>query len=145
MNGWVLFRVCLGALFLFSGFEKLLQPYQNFLLVIESYDVIHGTAAELAARAIPWIELVSGTFLLVGLWLVWALRAVWLLCSMFLVVVAQAMWRQLPVDECGCFGGLITLPLPAVLGLDACLWVITFLLIRHRDQVSQWSLDRRYA
>jgi hypothetical protein len=133
-----------GALFVVSGGEKLLSPYQNFLYIIEQYQIVHGLVAEMAARILPWIEFFLGIFLLLGLWLNIALRGMLGLIAFFIVMLAQAMIRHLPLDECGCFGSLISFPLPVTLSLDIFLLVLTFVLLRRMKDTRLLSLDHWY-
>lgn len=136
--------MALGCLFIFSGFEKLIGPYQNFLFIIASYDILPSWAEEIVARSWPWIEFFLGVFLALGLWLRWTLVAVTGMLFSFIVVVAQALARHLPIDECGCFGD-ISFSLPVVLIFDIALALIAgFLYLRHEKTVFL-SLDEYCA
>ena len=61
-------RVAVAAVFIASGFMKLVEPYQNFLAVIYSYKILTGASAKWLALTMPWAELIFGVFLLFGLW-----------------------------------------------------------------------------
>jgi uncharacterized membrane protein YphA (DoxX/SURF4 family) len=141
---WVVFRVSIGCLFVVSGFEKLIGPYQNFLYVIQSYEFLSPVLEGLAARWLPWVELLTGVFLIVGLWLKWALRAGYVFFAVFVGVVGQALVRNLPITECGCFGELISFPLPVILTMDSCLLLLMVGMMRRFDKTSRFSLDRYY-
>ena len=142
MRSLIVFRFLVGIIFLVSGGEKVLGPYQNFLYVVQSYEVFSPLAEELIARTLPWIELFTGLFLVLGLWLKGAIWAALFMFTGFILVVAQAMVRQLPIDECGCFGGLVSIPITGVLIFDSCAFFITYALLRNRDDISILSLDR---
>lgn len=135
----------IGSIFVISGFEKLIGPYQNFLYVIQNYSFLPLSLAEIVARFSPWVELLLGTFLVLGLWLKWTLRAVMALLLMFMVVVIQALIRNLPIDECGCFGALISFPLPVVLAFDTTVFVLAWFLSFRRKEAERCSLDRYLA
>ncbi len=135
----------IGGIFVVSGFEKLIGPYQNFLYVIQNYSFLPLSLAEIVARLFPWVEFFLGVFLVSGLWLKWTLRAVMALLLMFMVVVIQALIRNLPIDECGCFGALISFPLPAVLAFDTKVFVLTLFLSFRREEAERCSLDRYLA
>ena len=141
---FVILRVLMGGLFILSGFEKLVGPYQNFLYVVQSYAVLNTFGEELVARFFPWIELLLGVFLMFGLWLKWALRGVILLIVVFMAVVGQAIVRNLPIDECGCFGELISFPLHVTIVIDSALLVLAGVLARSGKLVSHFSLDRYF-
>ena len=125
-----------------SGFEKLIGPYQNFLYVVQSYELFPTWLEDLTARFLPWAELFLGIFLFSGLWLKWVSRAVLVLFGMFIAVAGQAFIRGLPIDECGCFGQFISLPLSSVLVLDSTCFVFLVLLMKNTDKGSIWGLDR---
>ena len=135
----------IGGIFVVSGFEKLIGPYQNFLYVIQNYSFLPLSLAEIVARLLPWVEFFLGIFLVLGLWLKWTLRAVMALLLMFMVVVIQALIRNLPIDECGCFGALISFPLQVVLAFDTTVFVLTRFLSFRREEAERCSLDRYLA
>ena len=140
-----LLRIVIGGIFVVSGFEKLIGPYQNFLYIIQNYSFLPLFLAEIVARALPWIEFFIGIFLVLGLWLKWVLRAVIVLLLMFMGVVIQALMRNLPIDECGCFGALIAFPLPVVLAFDTTIFVLAWFLAFRMEEAQRCSLDRYLA
>ena len=97
-------RILIGLLFLFSGAEKLINPYQNFLYALQAYQVLPGWAEVAVARSFPWIELFVGIFCLLGLWCEAALNGALVLFAVFVTVIGQALLRGLDIDQCGCFG-----------------------------------------
>jgi hypothetical protein len=64
---------------------------------------------------------------------------------MFILIVGQALLRKLPIDECGCFGGLISLPLSVVLMFDSVQLLLTGLLIKQEKHTGCFSLDRYFS
>jgi len=135
----------IGGIFVVSGFEKFIGPYQNFLYVIQNYSFLPFFLGEIAARLLPWSEFFLGIFLVLGLWTKWTLRAVMALLLMFMGVVIQALIRQLPITECGCFGGLISFPLPVILALDTTVFVFAWFLSFRMEEAERCSLDRYLA
>src|SRR3989338_8590677 len=117
-------RAATGALFTASGFLKLIQPHQNFQSVIETYVVISGQPAAWTARAFPWAEFLLGIFLALGLWTRSAARGLWFLVSVFLGALVSALWRRLPIGDCGCFGEAIRVGPRALALLHGLLWVL---------------------
>jgi hypothetical protein len=139
-----LIRIWVGGIFVLSGTQKLLEPYQNFLFVIQSYQILIRPWDTAAAFILPWGELILGIFTILGLWTKWALRGLLLLTTAFMAVVAQAIIRDLPIKECGCFGEALSFSLPVTLLLDSVLWVyIAFLIIR-LERTSRFSIDGCY-
>ena len=95
----------------------------------------------MTARVMPWLEFVTGVFMALGLRLTVALPAVMAMLTVFIGVVGQALIRKLPIDECGCFGALISFPLHVVILLDGLLLVLTRMLAGRWDDVQKFSLD----
>ncbi len=145
MNIYNVFRVILGVLFFFSGFEKVTQPYQNFQYIIEAYELVQGDGAMLVARILPWIELVAGLFLVLGLRLKASLFAIQGMLTLFILVVLQAMLRKLDLSSCGCFGESIHIPLWVIYLMDTCFLLGTYTLHRHWDKTRRYSLDAHLA
>jgi uncharacterized membrane protein YphA (DoxX/SURF4 family) len=139
---FVLLRVLIGGLFIVSGLEKLLNPYQNFLYAIQGYELLSSPFDVWMAKIFPWIEFFIGLFVFLGFWLKGSLTAVLFFFLMFITAVGQALLRKLPVTECGCFGGLITFPLWVTFIMDIGFLVLTFLLKKKNVQASELSLDR---
>jgi len=141
---FILARILVGSVFLVSGFQKLIGPYQNFLYVVQTYAFLPVVLEEVVARGLPWIELFLGLFLVCGLWIRWTLRFTILLFVMFIGVVGQALVRGLPIDECGCFGSLITIPPAGVMALDATMLGLCGLMLKKPDYTSIFSFDRYF-
>ena len=87
---WFLLRLIIGGVFLFSSLGKLISPYQNFLYVIQAYQLLPSWGELLTAQVFPWIELIVGTFVFLGLWTPWALRGALVLFGVLVLVVGQA-------------------------------------------------------
>jgi len=96
-------RLGLAAVFLVSGVLKAVDPDATYVAV-RAYDVLPKAGVALVAGILPWLEVVLGLLLLVGL----ATRVVAVASAGLLVVfiagVTQAWARGLSID-CGCFGG----------------------------------------
>jgi len=145
MNIAVLFRWLIGLLFIVSGGEKLIGPYQNFLFVVQNYQFLPPLFEELVARLFPWIELILGIFLLLGLWTRQALFGILLMFGGFMTIVGQAIVRDLPITECGCFGELISFPLPVILTFDSTMFLISLWLSKRLDLTRKISLDQYFG
>ena len=141
-NLFILLRALVGTLLIVSGFEKLVSPYQNFLYVLQTYALLPPLGEEFGARVWPWIEFFLGVFLVLGFWLRWVLRGAMATFAVFIFVVAQALIRHLPIDECGCFGDLISFPLPVVMTFDTALLAVTGFLYYRLRETSRFSLDQ---
>jgi len=142
---WILLRVIVGGVFIFSGLGKLLSPYQNFLYVIQAYQLLPSWGELLVAQIFPWIELIVGVFVFLGLWTSWGLRGALVLFGVFVVVVGQALIRNLPLESCGCFGEWIHLKPQTVVIMDSASLLLTMLLLRNLSYVKKFSLDSYFG
>jgi len=145
MNIFIPLRIMIGILFIVSGGEKLIGPYQNFLYVVSTYEIFPSILEEVIARGVPWVELILGLFLLLGLWTLNACKGALILFTGFIIIVTQAIIRDLPITECGCFGELLSFPLNVVLLFDSCMFFICFYLIKKIHKTSQFSLDKVFG
>lgn len=144
INPFVVVRILIGILLIVSSSEKLIGPYQNFLYVVQNYQLLPGFLENVVARIFPWIELFVGVFLVLGLWLKAVLRAALVLLMIFIVVVAQALLRHLDIAECGCFGGLISVPPAKVMIFDSILLSLTGLMLFRFQRTVIFSLDQYF-
>lgn len=98
---WIL-RLLVGGAFVFAGVLKIADP-AKFVLDVENYRLVPHMLLHLVAIFIPWIEVVTGLFVLAGIWQRAAALIITLLTLMFAVVISSALARGLNI-ECGCFG-----------------------------------------
>lgn len=142
---FVIIRLLLGSILVVSGFEKLISPYQNFLYVVQSYDMLPASLEGWVAKVFPWLEFFIGVFVVLGLWLkkiLWAQAGIFLV---FILVVGQALVRRLPLSECGCFGDLISFPPQTVIVMDIGFFVLTCLCLMRVKETNRFSLDRLFG
>ncbi len=135
-------RVLIGGFFVAVGVDKIIEPYQNFLYVVQGYRLFPGVIEEIIARIFPWIELFLGLFLVLGLWLKWTLRSFLLVVTAFILIITQALVRRLPIEYCGCFGGLFSSEIHHTFILDMFLLIFLSILLRGLENTSFWSLDK---
>ncbi len=109
-------RLVLGGVFLVAGATKIPNP-GALAASIRSYELpLPEWFVSLSAHALPYLEVMLGLYVLIGLFTrasAWATNALTLL---FLLALAQGALRGLEID-CGCFGssaeGGSNLPLAA--------------------------------
>jgi uncharacterized membrane protein YphA (DoxX/SURF4 family) len=138
---YLILRVVIGSIFIVSGLGKLLSSYQNFLYVVQAYQLLPSWGEALVAQIFPLVELITGLFVLLGLWTSWSLRGASVLFGVFVVVVGQALIRGLPLESCGCFGEWIHLKLQTIIVMDSVSLLLTLLLLRNISQTRKFSLD----
>ena len=98
---WCL-RVLLGIVFLVAAVPKIADP-AGFARSISYYRLVPDGAINLMALILPWLELLSGSVLVLGGRLTRpALTLVGLMLIAFIAAIASAMARDLDIS-CGCF------------------------------------------
>lgn len=99
----LLARLVLGVVLLVAGGLKIGKP-QGSARAVQAYEVMPFEVARYLGYALPWIEIVLGVLLVLGLFTrVNALLGTILMLA-FVVGISQAWARGLTID-CGCFGG----------------------------------------
>ncbi|MHB8066841.1 MAG: DoxX family protein [Desulfobaccales bacterium] len=100
---WFLLRflgVGLGGVFFYAGLQKHYHDW-DFAEAVLAYQLGPLWLAGLVAAVLPWVELIAGGLLIVGLKRRSCLLVIALLAAAFLVVLAVTMARGLKID-CGC-------------------------------------------
>jgi len=94
-------RIILGGVFIYASFDKILNP-AAFAEVVYNFQILPGQLINLTAIILPWLELLLGVFLILGVWF----HGTVFLCNLLLVSFFGAILfnvtRGLDVD-CGCF------------------------------------------
>jgi len=136
-------RLIVGALFIYSGYAKLLEPSSNFTGAILSYKVVNLEMASWIAAVFPWIELVAGVFFVLGLWFWFSFFILWGMNILFMLMILWAKARGVPLEHCGCFGEAShALPIGATLALDVLLCLIFIWMLSRKKEAGHFSLDR---
>ncbi len=99
----LLARLVLGMALLVAGGLKVGNP-RGSARAVQAYEVLPFEVAEYVGIALPWIEVIVGALLVVGLFTRANALIGTLLMVVFVVGIAQAWARGLTID-CGCFGG----------------------------------------
>jgi len=97
-----LLRITLGALFLYSGIVKVRHP-QQFLSTVYEYQLVGAEIGKMIAIGLPFLEIVLGLSLIIGVNVAGALVCSALLGALFTAATASALRRGLQIS-CGCFG-----------------------------------------
>ncbi len=96
------FRLVLGTVFLVSGLAKILDPIR-FLFTLRAFRLLPDILERLSAVCLPWLELLLGLALLMGLWHRAAALLLSLLNLAFMLAILSVMIRGIEID-CGCYG-----------------------------------------
>ncbi len=124
----------MAAVFLYAAYTKLREPWLVFAMSIDAYQLLPQWAVLTLGRTIPWLELLLGLLLAMGMALRYTAAAAAILLGVFFGIMVHAYAQGLKID-CGCFGlgepiTAWTLLRDGVL-LAACL-ILTFLAVRQR-------------
>ncbi|MBI4370215.1 MAG: DoxX family membrane protein [Elusimicrobia bacterium] len=134
-------RVALGAIFMISGFFKLMHPAEEFAAAIEAYRIVHPALILPAAKILPWIEWFVGGYLIAGYCTRAAAIAAGITNCSFFLALASTMSRHINIGDCGCFGDLGPhLKVWQAMILDTSMVAAAIFLIKRRSY--PLSLDR---
>jgi uncharacterized membrane protein YphA (DoxX/SURF4 family) len=98
-------RVALGCWFVFSGGMKIFgSGLDRFTRDIGNYRIVGPPFDAVAAYAVPWLELVAGLCLMLGVLRKGALLTLAGLVCVFAFCIGWAWFHQLDIS-CGCHGG----------------------------------------
>ena len=100
----IVFRLVVGGVFIWAGVLKVVDPL-GFAQSIMNYQVFPRTLAFIAALVLPWVEVISGGLVIVGLFKRSSALLISLMLAGFIGLVALALARGIDTS-CGCFGSL---------------------------------------
>jgi uncharacterized membrane protein YphA (DoxX/SURF4 family) len=96
-------RLVLGGVLVVAGALKVADP-QASVAAVRAYELLPDGLVTVVGWGLPFLEVVLGVFLLVGIAVRPTALAAGLLMVVFVAAVASAAARGLSID-CGCFGG----------------------------------------
>ena len=94
-------RIVLGGIFIYASIDKMANA-SDFVKIINNYHVLPVQLVNLLAIFLPWIEMLTGLFLVVGKWEKGAMLIYSSLLIIFIIALSQALIRGLDIS-CGCF------------------------------------------
>lgn len=113
----ILVRIILGAILIYSSLDKI-DNRVEFIKIVNHFHILPAVVVNLFAITLPWVELLTGLFLIVGKYVKAASLLYSVLLVVFIVALLQAELRGINTN-CGCFS------LKA--GEDSNLWLRMFL------------------
>jgi len=113
-NAWVrrALEATLAAVFVYASYHKIIDP-PDFAKQVYNYKITPGQLINLVAIYLPWVELVAGAALVLGLLGVPGRRGAAVLVGAMLLVFIAALSFNLLRDHpvaCGCFEGSSAAP-----------------------------------
>jgi uncharacterized membrane protein YphA (DoxX/SURF4 family) len=124
----VLLRAAVGGVFIYAGALKALDPAQ-FATDVDNFRLLPYAASCAVAVYLPWLEILAGTALALGVLRSGAVLILGAFLGVFLVALSSAWVRGLDIS-CGCFGQArnhSNYPLSLLIDLIllAALWVVS--------------------
>ncbi len=138
-------RLALGGTLIVSGLAKLTSG-TDFVGVVSSYGMLPQALAELYGSVLPWLELLVGVSLVLGLFTRLAAAAAFCLVVSFTVANVHALvgdtYRS-GADLCGCMGTAVPLDHKGALAMDAAMLVAAIPMILFKTRLL--SLGSRFS
>lgn len=137
----IVLRLYIGSLFIYASVSKIVDP-AVFANNIASYRIMPYWGLNLVAVILPWMELICGFFLIVGM----RTRATALILAgllfIFTVFVTINIFRGSPIT-CGCFDN-VGEPIGWPKVAKNTTWFIMTLMIFFFDRIYQLPLQRLF-
>ncbi|HBR06503.1 MAG TPA: DoxX family protein [Desulfovibrio sp.] len=105
-NPWaaLAMRLYLGGVFVYASIYKI-NFAAEFAETVASYQIVPELLVNPMAVVLPWLELVAGLLLVVGLRVKAAALVINFLLAVFSLAIAVTLFRDIPIG-CGCFSTL---------------------------------------
>ena len=94
-------RLILGVIFIYASIDKVLHP-AAFAKAVYNYQILPGALINLTSLILPWLELVLGLFLMIGLFREGSVCMATVLMLIFFGAMVFNLARGLNI-HCGCF------------------------------------------
>lgn len=100
---WLTIRVqlALGVFFVAAALPKIVDP-PSFAHMVYNYRVVPGGVINLMALIMPWVELLCGLALILGIWTAGARAIIAAMLLVFITAISINLARGNAID-CGCF------------------------------------------
>jgi len=119
-------RLIVGGIFIWAAISKIADPL-SFAQDVKNYRLVGQLLSFLTALFLPWIELITGIFLILGIFPRACALLLSLLLTFFIILVTITIIRGIDV-ECGCFG-TFSRRTDFWLILEDLIWLIISLLL----------------
>lgn len=134
-------RLAAGGVLVYAGVSKAAGPTEEFALIISYYQLLPRDMVMTVAAFLPWVEVLLGWALLLGVFGRAAAGAAGVLSSFFLLALLSVLARGIELPNCGCFGESVHFTIPQALLFDAVLLACCWLAMRHdgRFSLDKWA------
>ncbi|MGD9344855.1 MAG: MauE/DoxX family redox-associated membrane protein [Candidatus Aminicenantes bacterium] len=100
---WII-RLAVGGIFIWAGLLKVADPLE-FAQDIANYRILSRDLSFLIALVLPWLEILCGVLVIIGIFRTASALLLSGLLSLFLLLITVTLIRGLDVN-CGCFGSI---------------------------------------
>ncbi len=97
----LIFRVILGVIFIYASLDKIAHPEQ-FARIIYNFKILPPFFINVFAITLPWVELIAGLFLILGMFTESASLLICFMLMVFVVAISINLYRGVDLN-CGCF------------------------------------------
>ena len=103
LDRWIMIglRILVGGVFIYAALPKIFEP-EAFAKTVYNYQILPEILINPVAIVLPWVELFTGAFIILGIWLQGALIIYNLLMITFIGILLFNTARGLNI-HCGCF------------------------------------------
>jgi len=101
-------RILIGSLFIYASFYKIFHPL-DFAVSVRNYGILPPGWTNIVALTLPWVEMITGVFLIIGVQTKPSGLLTTGLLGIFLGAIIYAFSIGLDID-CGCFGSAASSP-----------------------------------
>ncbi len=104
LRGWLIvaLRLIVGVVFIYASLDKIVHP-DRFAEIVWDYELLPESLVNPFSVCLPWVELVMGVLLLVGVWVPGGALLATAMTVMFMMAVGHALSRGAEDFHCGCF------------------------------------------
>jgi putative oxidoreductase len=99
-------RLLIGGIFIYASIYKIFDP-ATFAVAVRNYLIIPASWSNTVALTLPWVEIVAGVFLILGIQVKPSALLTTGMLGVFLGAIIYAFSIGLDID-CGCFGSAAT-------------------------------------
>ena len=97
----LLFRWILGSVFVYASWDKIQHP-ADFARAVDEYQILPEIFVNIFAIILPWVELICGLSLIIGIFVGGSIMIINSLMVVFFVAKAISLYKGLEIG-CGCF------------------------------------------
>jgi len=101
-------RLLIGGIFIYASFYKIFHPL-DFAVSVRNYGILPPGWSNSVALTLPWVEMITGAFLIIGVQTKPSALLTTGLLGVFLGAIVYAFSIGLDID-CGCFGSAASSP-----------------------------------